>query len=749
MKDPRDVIIAPVVSEKSYALIESSVYTFMVHPSASKPEIHDAVEAIFGVKVLKVNTLNRKGKRKRNRRQQPFGQAGRHQAGDRHPRRGDDASSCSRAEPETMALRKRKPTSPGRRFQTVSDFSEITKTDAGEVAARAPSPRPAAATSTAARRRATSGGGHKQQYRIIDFKRTKDGVTAKVAAIEYDPNRNCRIALLHYSDGEKRYILAPNGVHVGDRAAERARAPTSGPATPCRCATSRSAPRCTTSSCAPVRAARWPAPPASSVQLVAKEGDFATLRLPSTEMRRVPIDCRATVGEVGNSEHELIKIGKAGRNRWKGVRPQTRGVAMNPVDHPLGGGEGRTSGGRQPVSPWGKPEGRTRDKTKPSQKLIVRRRRTGEGRGGRSRMPRSLKKGPFVDDHLLKKVDAQNAAGESKVIKTWSRRSTIIPDMVGHTIAVHDGRKHVPVYITESMVGHKLGEFAPRARSGSTPARRRAQGPPMTGPKSNEGATTRAGERAASAKATPSTCTARRSKARAVLDLIRGLDVARADEVLQFTDRDASIADPQGARPRGGQRRAQRRRSDPEELFVSACFADEGPTLKRFAPACPRPCHPHPQAHLPHHGRSSAACPTSDWLERQRGSTTRPPPPPPRSRAAVASRRRPPARRERVARRGRRPLPREAGRADHDHDARGRRARPRRRSTHEDGRRGRDASRSTRRRPDDAEATRSSADGGTLPDEEQVEEADAEADESVDEAAKPRQQATTRRARTE
>ena len=123
-------------------------------------------------------------------------------------------------------------------------------------------------------------------------------------------------------------------------------------------------------------AARWPARAGSSVQLVAKEGDFATLRLPSTEMRRVPIDCRATVGEVGNAEAELIKIGKAGRNRWKGVRPQTRGVAMNPVDHPLGGGEGKTSGGRHPVSPWGKPEGRTRDKTKPSQKLIVRRRRT-------------------------------------------------------------------------------------------------------------------------------------------------------------------------------------------------------------------------------------------------------------------------------------------------------------------------------------------------------------------------------------
>ena len=182
-------------------------------------------------------------------------------------------------------------------------------------------------------------------------------------------------------------------------------------------------------------------------------------------MRRVPIDCRGTLGEVGNAEAELITIGKAGRNRWKGVRPQTRGVAMNPVDHPLGGGEGKSSGGRHPVSPWGKPEGRTRTRNKPSDQMIVRRRRTRGARRYRRRgstpMPRSLKKGPFVDDHLLKKVDVLNATGEKRVIKTWSRRSTIIPDMVGHTIAVHDGRKHVPVYVTESMVGHKLGEFAP------------------------------------------------------------------------------------------------------------------------------------------------------------------------------------------------------------------------------------------------------------------------------------------------
>ena len=197
-----------------------------------------------------------------------------------------------------------------------------------------------------------------------------------------------------------------------------------------------------------------------AVQLVAKDGDFATLRMPSTEMRRVPIDCRATVGEVGNAEHEQMKIGKAGRNRWKGVRPQTRGVAMNPVDHPLGGGEGRSSGGRPAVSPVGQARG---PHPRQEQAIAVAHRPPAPHRQGSEVIPmsRSLKKGPFVDDHLLKKVDAQNTAGERRVIKTWSRRSTIIPDMVGHTIAVHDGRKHVPVYVTESMVGHKLGEFSP------------------------------------------------------------------------------------------------------------------------------------------------------------------------------------------------------------------------------------------------------------------------------------------------
>jgi large subunit ribosomal protein L2 len=273
-----------------------------------------------------------------------------------------------------MAVRKRKPTSPGRRFQTVSDFADITRSTP-EKSLLAKKPKTGGRNNYGRKTSRHRGGGHKQQYRVIDFKPNKDGVPAKVAAIEYDPNRTCRIALLHYLDGEKRYILAPKDLNVGDLVQ-------SGHGSEIR-----------TGNALPLRyipvgtvvhnvefkagaGGKMARSAGSSVQLVAKEGDYATLRLPSTEMRRVPIDCRATVGEVGNSEHDLVKIGKAGRNRWKGVRPQTRGVAMNPVDHPHGGGEGKTSGGRHPVSPWGKPEGRTRKKNKPSQQLIVRRRRT-------------------------------------------------------------------------------------------------------------------------------------------------------------------------------------------------------------------------------------------------------------------------------------------------------------------------------------------------------------------------------------
>ena len=277
-----------------------------------------------------------------------------------------------------MAIRSRKPTSPGRRFQTSSDFSEITKTTP-EKSLLAKKTKTGGRNSYGRKTSRHRGGGHKQQYRIIEFKRVKDGVTAKVAAIEYDPNRTCRIALLHYNDGEKAYILAPRGLNVGDTVESGHGADIKpGNAMPLRFI-----PVGTTVhnvELRPGQGGKIGRSAGIAVQLVAKEGDYATLRMPSTEMRRVMIDCRATVGEVGNSQHELVKIGKAGRNRWKGKKPQTRGVAMNPVDHPLGGGEGRTSGGRPAVSPWGKPEGRTRNKKKASQQLIIRRRRTSKGR---------------------------------------------------------------------------------------------------------------------------------------------------------------------------------------------------------------------------------------------------------------------------------------------------------------------------------------------------------------------------------
>jgi large subunit ribosomal protein L2 len=277
-----------------------------------------------------------------------------------------------------MAIRSRKPTSPGRRFQTSSDFGEITKTTP-EKTLLAKKSRTGGRNSYGRKTSRHRGGGHKQQYRIIDFKRVKDDVSAKVASIEYDPNRTCRIALLHYNDGEKAYILAPRGLSVGDDVQSGHGADIK----PGNAMALRYIPVGTVIhnvELRPGQGGKIGRSAGIAVQLVAKEGDHATLRMPSTEMRRVLIDCRATVGEVGNAEHELVKIGKAGRNRWKGKRPQTRGVAMNPVDHPLGGGEGKTSGGRPAVSPWGQPEGRTRNKKKSSQQLIIRRRRSGRGR---------------------------------------------------------------------------------------------------------------------------------------------------------------------------------------------------------------------------------------------------------------------------------------------------------------------------------------------------------------------------------
>jgi large subunit ribosomal protein L2 len=272
-----------------------------------------------------------------------------------------------------VGIRKYKPTTPGRRGASGSDFSEITRSEPEKSLVRP-------LHSKGGRNvhgRVTvrhQGGGHKRAYRLIDFRRhDKDGVPAKVAHIEYDPNRTSRIALLHYADGEKRYILAPAGLHQGDRVENGPGADIKpGNAMPLR-----SIPTGTVIHAIEMRpggGAKIARSAGSGVQLLAKEGAYATLRMPSGEIRRVSIECRATVGEVGNAEQGNIKLGKAGRNRWKGKRPSVRGVAMNPIDHPHGGGEGKTSGGRHPVSPWGKPEGRTRHENKPSDRLISRRR---------------------------------------------------------------------------------------------------------------------------------------------------------------------------------------------------------------------------------------------------------------------------------------------------------------------------------------------------------------------------------------
>ena len=278
-----------------------------------------------------------------------------------------------------MGIRKYKPTTPGRRFASVSDFAEITR-DHPEKSLLRPIHKTGGRNNDGRITSRRRGGGHKRRYRVIDFRRhDKDGVPAKVAHIEYDPNRSANIALLHYADGDKRYIIAPNKLHQGDRIEQ-------GPAAdikPGNCLPLTNIPLGTVIHAVEMRpggGAKIARSAGVSVQLVAKEGKYAQLRMPSGEIRNVEAACRATIGEVGNSDHGNITWGKAGRMRWKGQRPKVRGVVMNPIDHPHGGGEGRTSGGRHPVSPWGKPEGRTRRPNKASDRLIVRRRRTGKKR---------------------------------------------------------------------------------------------------------------------------------------------------------------------------------------------------------------------------------------------------------------------------------------------------------------------------------------------------------------------------------
>jgi large subunit ribosomal protein L2 len=279
-----------------------------------------------------------------------------------------------------MGIRQFKPVTPGTRFRIISDFEEITK-KAPEESLLEPLRSQGGRNNQGHVTTRYKGGGHKQMYRRVDFRRNKFGIAGKVAAIEYDPNRSARLALIHYVDGEKRYILHPRGLAVGD-------AVTSGPGADIRLGNAvplGEIPLGTTVhnvELKPGRGGQMARSAGAGVQVVAKEGEMVTLKMMSGEVRLVRGTCLATIGQVGNVEHELESIGKAGKSRWLGRRSKVRGVAKNPVDHPLGGGEGKSSGGRPPVSPWGKPEGvKTRHKKKASTKLIIR----GHKRGNATR----------------------------------------------------------------------------------------------------------------------------------------------------------------------------------------------------------------------------------------------------------------------------------------------------------------------------------------------------------------------------
>jgi len=272
-----------------------------------------------------------------------------------------------------MATNKYKPTSPGIRFQSHASFSDVTRTTP-EKALTTGKPKTGGRNSKGRITSRFIGGGHKQKYREIDFRRDKHGIPAKVAAIEYDPNRTARIALLNYADGEKRYILAPNGLEVGSTIM-------SGPDADILVGNSlplSKIPLGTTIHNIELKEGKGGQMARSAgafAQLMAREEDWATLRLPSSEMRKVHIRCYATIGQVGNLEHENVSIGKAGRTRHRGKKPHNRGVSMNPVDHPLGGGEGKTSGGRHPVTPWGQPtKGYKTRRRKDTDRFIVQRR---------------------------------------------------------------------------------------------------------------------------------------------------------------------------------------------------------------------------------------------------------------------------------------------------------------------------------------------------------------------------------------
>ena len=375
------VLLAPHVSEKAAFVSErANQFVFRVRPDATKPEIKAAVELMFEVKVDSVQVVNVEARPSVSVTARVAAPISRRRTcvwlparPSTSPAPAADASATESGRAH-MALIKTKPTSPGRRFVVKADRSHLHK--GGPVAALTSSQKRTGARNNQGRLTTRhKGGGHRHRYRVVDFRRNKDGVPGKVERLEYDPNRSAHLALVLYADGERRYILAPKGLAAGDAVASGTEAPIkTGNALPLR-----SIPLGSTVhnvELKPGRGGQLARSAGSSAQLVAREGLYATIRLRSTEMRKVHIDCRATIGEVGNDENSLIVYGKAGAKRWRGIRPTVRGVVMNPVDHPHGGGEGKSGQGNpHPVSPWGwKTKGKKTRRNKRTAGQIVRRR---------------------------------------------------------------------------------------------------------------------------------------------------------------------------------------------------------------------------------------------------------------------------------------------------------------------------------------------------------------------------------------
>ena len=401
---PNEVLLAPVVSEKSYAQIEeSNTYSFRIHPDAHKTQVRQAVEELFNVKVLRVNVSKVQSKPKRRGQQ---GAQARLEEGDRAAAAGRFDRDL-RGGARLMPVRRYKPTSPGRRFMTVSTFEEITKSKP-EKGLTEKLTKKGGRNNNGRITTRHQGGGHKRQYRVIDFKRdegrhARQGGGDRVRPEPLGPHRAAALRR-RCEELHPRARAAAGGRHARVRPAADIKP---GNALPLE-----NIPTGTlvhNVELKPGRGGKMARSAGSGIQLVAKDEGYGVLRLPSGEMRRVPLTCRATVGQVGNVDHENITGGKAGRSRWKGKRPTVRGSAMNPVDHPHGGGEGKSKGGRHPVTPWGVPTLGKRTRSKHKESDQVDRSQPPARQGEALEMSRNSKKGPFVEERLMSRIEAMNA----------------------------------------------------------------------------------------------------------------------------------------------------------------------------------------------------------------------------------------------------------------------------------------------------------------------------------------------------